>query len=70
MEGKGIKKPKKLPHLPIMTLFYSKYLKNFRECFIKDELPSKLNRKKCEILNLNNSDQNGSHWTAWYPPTK
>lgn len=33
---------------------------------MKDELPSKPNQNECGILNLENSNQNGSHWTAWY----
>lgn len=33
---------------------------------MRDELPSKPYKNECGILNLNTSNQNGSHWVAWY----
>ncbi|CAH1107456.1 unnamed protein product [Psylliodes chrysocephalus] len=35
-------------------------------CFMKNELPLEPNKNECGILNLNNSNQNGSHWVAWF----
>lgn len=32
---------------------------------MKDELPSKPIKYECGIINLNNSNQSGSHWYAW-----
>jgi len=32
---------------------------------MKDELPKKPWKNECGILNLNNSNQPGSHWVAW-----
>lgn len=32
---------------------------------MKDELPKETLLNECGILNLNNSDQEGSHWVAW-----
>jgi len=29
-------------------------------------LPQKINKIECDIINLENSDENGSHWTAYY----
>lgn len=33
---------------------------------MRDELPLKPWNNECGILNLNNSDQSGSHWVAWF----
>jgi hypothetical protein len=33
---------------------------------MKDALPEKVNEIECGIINLNTSDQEGSHWTAYY----
>ena len=32
---------------------------------MRDELPEETLTNECGILNLNNSDQEGSHWVAW-----
>lgn len=44
---------------------FGKNIKNFRGCFMKDELPKRPWKNECGILNLNNSNQPGSHWVAW-----
>lgn len=33
---------------------------------MKDSLPKKVKKNECGIINLNNSNQIGSHWTAYY----
>ena len=33
---------------------------------MKDELPQKINKVECDIINLEDSDEDGSHWTAYY----
>ena len=33
---------------------------------MKDELLPKANKIECGILNLENSDKQGSHWVAYY----
>jgi hypothetical protein len=33
---------------------------------MKDALPKKVKKVECGIINLNNSDEGGSHWTAYY----
>jgi len=33
---------------------------------MKDELPQKINKIECGIINLENTNQSGSHWTAYY----
>lgn len=44
---------------------FVKDIKNFRGCFMRDELPRKPLLDECGILNLNNSTKDGSHWVAW-----
>ena len=34
--------------------------------FMKDELPQKINNIECGLINLQNSNENGSHWVAYY----
>lgn len=41
-------------------------IKNFRGVFMKDELPLRPKRNECGILNLENSDEDGSHWVAYF----
>jgi len=33
---------------------------------MKDELPQKVNEVECGIINVENSNQSGSHWLAYY----
>jgi hypothetical protein len=33
---------------------------------MKDALPQKSNKIECGIINLENTDQSGSHWVAYY----
>jgi len=33
---------------------------------MKDDLPKKINKIECGIVNLQNSNQGGSHWVAYY----
>lgn len=37
---------------------------NFKGCFMRDEL-DKPNKDETGILNLDTSDNNGTHWTCW-----
>jgi len=41
-------------------------IKNFRGVFMKDELPQRPKNIECGIINLENQNQEGSHWTAYY----
>lgn len=41
-------------------------IKYFNGVFMKDELPEKLLDRECGIVNLQNSDQLGSHWCCYY----
>ena len=41
-------------------------IKHFRDVFMKDDLPQKINNIECGIVNLQNSNESGSHWVAFY----
>ena len=48
---------------------YVKMLKinNFKGCYMRDELKnSRRNTVECGVLNLNLSNESGSHWTCWF----
>ena len=38
----------------------------FRGVFMRDSLPAKPKREESAIVNLNRSDQRGSHWVCYY----
>jgi len=39
---------------------------HFRGVFVRDTLPVEPERMECEILNLDDTLGNGTHWVAWY----
>src|SRR6266853_4427226 len=41
-------------------------LKHFRGVFMKDELNKRIGKNECGIVNLQNSNQEGSHWTCYF----
>ena len=45
-------------------------IKNFRGYFMKDELPKKIKSKESAIANLQNSNQPGTHHTAYWKNNK
>ena len=47
---------------------YAKKLKipRFRGVFMRDTLPGKPHREECGIVNLNTSQEKGSHWVCYY----
>ena len=51
---------------------YAKQLKikNFRGYFMRDTLPKKIKSKECGIVNLQNSNQPGTHHTAYWKNNK
>ena len=38
----------------------------FRGVFMRDQLPAKVHKKECGIVNLNTSQEPGSHWVCYY----
>lgn len=45
---------------------YGKNIKNFRGCFMRNELPKFPKNNECGILNLEDSNHFGSHWVCWF----
>ena len=41
-------------------------IKKFRGMFMKDELPKKVHKVQCGIINLEDSSKEGSHWTTYF----
>lgn len=44
---------------------YAKQLPNFRGIFMRDDLPLKIRKNECGIVNLDISSGPGTHWTAY-----
>ena len=40
-------------------------IKHFRGVYMRDTLPENPNRQECGIVNLNTSDEQGSHWVCY-----
>ena len=40
-------------------------IKHFRGVYMRDTLPEKPTRQECGIVNLNTSDEQGSHWVCY-----
>ena len=45
---------------------HARSIRNFRGVFMRDELPEKLHNVECGIVNLDESDNAGTHWVAYY----
>src|SRR5580692_8067580 len=62
----------RIPDKALSNIDIEKYIKalkinNFRGCYMRDELKNlKSNNVECGVLNLNLSNESGSHWTCWY----
>ena len=62
----------KIPDTTLSNIDIEKYVKilklrNFRGCHMRDELKNlKLYNNECGVLNLNLSNEPGSHWTCWF----
>ena len=62
----------RIPESPLSNVDIEKYaqilkIKNFRGCYMRDELRRlKSNNVECGVLNLNLSNESGSHWTCWF----
>ena len=41
-------------------------IKNIRGVFMTDELPKKVHKVECRIINLEDSSKEGSHCTAYF----
>ena len=62
----------KIPDSALSNVDIEKYVKilkinNFRGCYMRDEFKNlKSNSRECGVLNLNLSNESGSHWTCWF----
>ena len=62
----------KIPGTTLSNTDFQKYVKilkinNFRGCYMRDELKNlRCNTVECGVLNLNLSNESGSHWTCWF----
>ena len=59
-----------LPNIPLSNLDLiggakKLKIKNFRDVFVRDELPTKPKINECGIINLDDSSGNGTHWVCW-----
>src|SRR6266853_5994771 len=55
-----------LSNFDIVRIVKQLKIKNFKGVFMKDELNKCIGRNECGIVNLQNSDQHGSHWINYY----
>ena len=62
----------KIPETALSNTDIANYVKilkirNFRGCYMRDELKnSRAKDIECGVLNLNLSNEAGSHWTCWF----
>jgi len=67
IDVEGIVLPNKpLSNFELIDVAKKLGIKNFRGVFVRDELPKKCKNKECGILNLDDSDGNGTHWVCWF----
>lgn len=65
------KQPKiNLPHHPLTNIELEKYAKllniaKFRGVFMRNDLPKKIWKTECGIINLDDKNGFGTHWTAY-----
>ena len=61
-----ILKNKPLSNFELIDAAKKLKIKNFRGVFVRDELPKRPRDAECGILNLDDSNGTGTHWTAWF----
>lgn len=69
------KLPMKLPHRPLTNVDIIKYVKKlnipkFRGTFMRNDLPKKVHTFESGIINLDNKEGPGTHWTAYIKEKK
>ena len=55
---------KSLSNFELMEM--TKNLPHFRGVFMRDHLPKKPRKNECAILNLDDKNGAGTHWTCWF----
>ena len=67
MDVFGINLPNKvLTNFDLLDYAKQLNIPYFKGVFMRDTLPRKPNKIECAIVNLNTSDQLGSHWTCYF----
>ena len=61
---------KPLSNLEIIDAAKKLSLYGFRRLFLRDTLPKKVKLKECDILNLDSSSGDGTHWVTWFKKGK
>src|SRR5271155_1525977 len=62
----------RIPESALSNIEIEKYIrllkiKHFKGCYMRDQLRNLKSKKiECGVLNLNLSDEPGSHWTCWF----
>ena len=56
---------KPLTNYDIIKIVNELKISNFREVFMRDTLPNKINELECRILNLDICKNNGTHWVCY-----
>ena len=57
---------KPLTNYDITNLANELKIKDFRGVFMRDTLPSKSNKVKCGVVNLDIGKNTGTHWVCYY----
>ena len=55
-----------LSNFDILKLVKYLQIPNFKGVFSRDDLPLQPSKKECAIVNLNKSNEAGSHWVTFY----
>jgi hypothetical protein len=67
IDVEGIVLPNKaLSNIEIDNTVKQLNIPKFRGCFCRDMLPKQPYRQECGILNLDDSNGSGTHWTAFF----
>ena len=61
---------KPIPSLDIIDATKRLSLYGFRGVFFRDNLPTKTKLNECDILNLDSSSGEGTHWVVWFKISK
>ena len=61
---------KPLSNLEIVDAAKKLSLNGFRGVFLRETLPKKAQLNECDILNLDSSSGDGTHWVMWLKKSK
>ena len=56
---------KALTNFELEDAVYKLSIPHWRGIFMRDNLPQKPHKNECGILNLDDTNGNGTHWVAW-----